>query len=77
MIFFVLINKGYFWIFLISSALGCFGGFALTKMLLDMIFKINAGIENSTLIISVVVLFLITAGTTGIKVWQAYKNKPG
>ena len=72
----LLINKGYFWIFLIASALGCFGGFALTKMLLDMIFKINAGIENSTLIISVVVLFLITAGTTGIKVWQALKINP-
>jgi putative ABC transport system permease protein len=72
----LLINKGYFSIFLISALLGCYGGAALTKLLLDMIFKVNIGIQNSTLIISVVALLLITATTTGIKVWQAIKMKP-
>ncbi|CAN5254010.1 hypothetical protein BH11BAC6_BH11BAC6_06290 [soil metagenome] len=72
----LLINKGYFWIFLISAFLGCFGGWALTKQLLDTIFKVNVGIEDSTLIVSVIVLFLITACTTGIKVWQAVKTNP-
>ena len=41
-----------------------------------MIFKINAGIETSTLTGSVAVLFIITAITTGIKVWQAVKTNP-
>ena len=72
----VLINRGYFWIFIISAALGCYGGWALTKLLLNMIFKINAGIDNSTLISSVVVLFIIAAVTSGVKVWQAIRTSP-
>src|SRR6185295_5903700 len=72
----VLINKGYFWILLISAAVGCYGGWALTKLLLNMIFKINAGISNSTLIGSVIVLFVIAGITSGIKVWQAIKTNP-
>ncbi len=72
----ILVNKGYFWIFLISAFLGCYGGWSLTKLLLDMIFKINAGIEPLTLTGSVAVLFMITAITTGIKVWQVLKTSP-
>lgn len=72
----VLVNKGYFWIFIISSLLGCYGGWALTKLLLDLIFKINAGIQVSILINAVIALFVITAITTGIKVWQAIKMNP-
>ena len=72
----ILINKGYFWVFLVSAILGCYGGWSLTKLLLDMIFKVNVGIEKSTLIISVMILLCITACTTGIKVWQAVKTNP-
>ncbi len=72
----LLINKGYFWVFIISSFLGCYGGWVLTKSMLDSIFKVHVSIESSTLIISVVALFLITAVTTGIKVWQAIKTNP-
>ncbi len=72
----LLINKGYFWIFLISSLLGCYAGWTLTKSMLDSIFKVHVGIESSTLFISVAVLFLITACITGIKVWQAIKTNP-
>ena len=69
-------GKGYIWIFLAASLLGCYGGWALTKLLLDMIFKINAGVETSTLIGSVGVLFMITAIIIGIKVRQAIKANP-
>lgn len=72
----VLVNRGYFWIFIISSAIGCYGGWSLTSLMLNMIFKINAGIEKSTLIGSVAVLFVIAACTTGIKVWQAVRTNP-
>ncbi len=72
----ILVNKGYFWIFLISAVLGCYGGWSLTKLLLDMIFKINAGVDTSTLTASVAALFIITAITTGIKVWQVIKTNP-
>lgn len=72
----VLINRGYFWIFLLAAAIGCYGGYALTKLLLDMIFGVNAGIETSTLLISIIVLFVIAAVTSGIKVWQAVRSNP-
>ncbi len=72
----VLINRGYFWILIVSAAAGCYGGWALTRLLLNVIFKINRGIDNSTLISSVMVLFIIAAVTSGIKVWQAIKTNP-
>jgi ABC-type antimicrobial peptide transport system permease subunit len=72
----LLVNRGYFWIFLIGAAVGCYGGYALTKLLLDMIFSVNAGIAVSTLVNSVLVLFIIAAITSGIKVWQAIRTNP-
>jgi putative ABC transport system permease protein len=72
----VLVNRGYLWIFIIASAVGCYGGYALTKLLLDLIFKVNSGIEISTIINSIVVLFFIVAITSGIKVWQAVRSNP-
>jgi hypothetical protein len=62
--------------FLSQAALGCYGGWALTKLLLDMIFKVNVGVSTSTLTGSVVALFVITGITTGIKVWQVIKTSP-
>ena len=72
----VLVNRGYFWVFLAGAALGCYGGYALTKLLLDMIFGVNSGISSSTLIYSVLVLFVIAGVTSGIKVWQAIRTNP-
>lgn len=72
----VLINKSYFWIFIVSALLGCYGGYALTKLLLDLIFKINAGVNTATLIGAVAALFIIAAFVTGIKVWQAVRTNP-
>jgi len=72
----VLINRGYFWVFIAGAALGCYGGYALTKLLLDLVFGVNAGIASSTLIYSVIVLFLIAGITSGIKVWQAVRTNP-
>jgi ABC-type antimicrobial peptide transport system permease subunit len=72
----LLINKNYFWIFGISSLLGCVGGWALTKLLLDLIFKYHSGVTFDTLIFSVMALLLITAIITGLKVWEAVRTKP-
>jgi len=72
----VLINKGYFWVFIVSAILGCYGGWALTKLLLDMIFKINAGVGPGSITWSALVLFIIVAVTSGIKVWQAVRMNP-
>ena len=72
----VLINRGYFWIFVLSSIVGCYAGWNFSKLLLDGIFKINAGVQINSLIGSVTVLFVITAITSGIKVWQAVRANP-
>jgi ABC-type antimicrobial peptide transport system permease subunit len=72
----MLVNRGYFWIFIVGAAIGCYGGYALTKLLLDLIFAVNAGIAKSTLINSVLVLFIIAGITSGIKVWQAIRTNP-
>jgi len=72
----LLVNRGYFWIFIVGAAVGCYGGYALTKLLLDMIFAVNAGIASSTLVNSVLVLFIIVAITSGFKVWQAIRTNP-
>ncbi|HJS54219.1 MAG TPA: ABC transporter permease [Chitinophagaceae bacterium] len=72
----VLVNRGYFLIFVVGAAIGCYGGYALTKLLLDLIFKVNSGIAASTLVNSVLVLFIIVAITSGIKVWQAIRTNP-
>lgn len=72
----VLVNRGYIWIFIIAAAIGCYAGYALTKLLMDMIFKVNVGITTSTIMSSVMVLFIIAGITSGIKVWQAVKANP-
>ncbi len=72
----MLMNKGYLWVFLVASLFGCVAGYALTKLLLDMIFRINAGISTLSLVLSVVVLLLIAAFVCGIKVWQAIRTNP-
>jgi ABC-type antimicrobial peptide transport system permease subunit len=72
----VLINKGYFWIFIVASFVGCYVGLSLTRLLMDMIFKINVGVSVGSLIWAVLVLFVIAAVTSGIKVWQAVRSNP-
>lgn len=72
----VLVGKGYFWIFIFSAFLGAYGGYALSKLMLDLIFKTNNGIGGYTLLYAIVILFAIAAVTTGIKVWQAVKTNP-
>jgi len=73
---YLLVNKGYFWIVLAGTALGCYAGWSLTRLLLNQIYRINNGISTVTLTISVVMMILIALATTGIKVWQAIKAKP-
>lgn len=72
----LVINKDYFWIFGIAAFAGCYGGWALSGLLLNSIFKINAGVQPVSLVGSVIVLFAIAAVTSGIKVWQAVRTNP-
>lgn len=71
-----LVNKGYIWIFFVAAIIGCYAGWFLTKLLMDLIFKINVGVEISTMIFAVAALFLISALTVGFKVRQAVQANP-
>lgn len=72
----ILVNKGYVWIFLVAAVVGCYGGWFLTKLLMDMIFRINVGINFDTLLISSAAVFFIAFLTVGIKVWHAVRTNP-
>ncbi|HMQ48707.1 MAG TPA: ABC transporter permease [Saprospiraceae bacterium] len=71
-----LVNKGYVWIFSIAVLLGCYGGYTLTKLLMDMIFQINAGIHPGVLLLSSLVVVFIALMTAGIKVASALRSNP-
>jgi len=43
---------------------------------LHKLISVNAGIASSTLVNSVLVLFIIVAITSGFKVWQAISSNP-
>jgi ABC-type antimicrobial peptide transport system permease subunit len=72
---FQLVLKGYTWIFLLSAGIGCYTGYFLSKLLMDMIFRINAGVRVSSLAISFIAVLLISATTIGWRVWLVLRTK--
>lgn len=71
-----LVNRGYLWVFAIGAVLGCYAGWFLTKLLMDLIFKINIGVEFLTLLLAVTALFFVSVLTAGFKVRQAVRRNP-
>ncbi len=71
-----LVNRGYVWVFTIGAILGCCAGWFMTKLFMDLIFKINVGVEPLTLILGATALFLISGLTVGLKVRQAVRTNP-
>ncbi len=71
-----LVLKGYVLIFLLASALGCYAGYALSGLLMDMIFRINAGVSLPVIWISLVAVLLITTVTIAARVWAALRVNP-
>lgn len=72
----IIMNKGYFWVFIAAALIGCFSGIALTRLLMDSIFRINIGVNLMTVWIAFFVILLITATTIAIKVREAMVTKP-
>jgi ABC-type antimicrobial peptide transport system permease subunit len=72
---FNLVMKGYFWIFLLAAGLGCYAGYSLSKLLMDMIFRINSGVSTTSLIFSFICVLLITLVTIGSRVWHALRTR--
>ncbi|HWK03534.1 MAG TPA: ABC transporter permease [Puia sp.] len=72
---FRLVLRGYSWLFLLSAALGCYAGYSLSRLMMDLIFRINAGVSLSSLTISFTGVLLISAGTIGARVWLVLRTK--
>jgi len=72
----ILINKSFFLIFVIAALLGCLAGLAMTRLLINAIFKINAGVGLDSLVWAMLTLLTIAAVTSGIKVWEAIRTNP-
>ena len=70
-----LVLKGYMLIFLLAAALGSYAGYALSKLLMDLIFRINAGVTLSSLWISFGCVLVIAAITVISRVWTALHTK--
>lgn len=72
---FQLVLKGYFWIFLVAAGIGCYAGYTLSRLLMDMIFRINVGVSISSLTLSFICVLFISAITIGSRVWYAVRKK--
>lgn len=72
----LVIHKSYLLIFIIASFIGIYAGSSLTKLLMDLIFKINIGINAVTIAQSFLGICLLIIGVIGIKIWQVNRMKP-
>ncbi len=72
---FKLVMRGYVLILSIAAVFGCYAGYALSKLLMDLIFRINAGVSSSSLALSLIGVLLICAVTIGARVWIVLRSK--
>ncbi len=71
-----LVNKGYFWIVIAGILVGCYAGYQLTTLLMDLIYTVNVGVNWPTILFSTIVILIITTLTVGFKVWQTLNVNP-
>lgn len=72
---FWLVGGGYWRIFLVSSIIGCAIGFLLSRQLMDMIFRINAGVLPSSLILSFLGILALSTTIIGSRVMYLSRVK--
>lgn len=72
---FQLVMKGYTWVILLAAVIGCYGGYTLSKLLMDLIFRINAGVSSSSLAVSFAGVLIICGLTIAARVWLVLRTK--
>ncbi len=72
----IVIHKSYLIIFIIASCLGIFAGMSLTKLLMDLIFRINIGINMNTVMNTLITICVLVCTIAAIKIWQVDRMKP-
>ena len=72
---FQLVLRGYVLIILVAAMIGCYCGYSLSKLLMDLIFRINAGVSSNSMAISFAGVLIICAGTIGARVWMVLRSR--
>lgn len=72
----LVIHQSYLLIFFIASFIGIYAGTTLTKLLMDLVFKINIGINAVTITQSFIGICFLILGVISIKIWQVNRMKP-
>ncbi|MBK8634988.1 MAG: ABC transporter permease [Saprospiraceae bacterium] len=72
----LVINKSYFWVFIIAAGLGMYAGAALTQVLMDLIFKVNVGFNPDSLLKTFFGVCALILTVVMIKLWQVDRMKP-
>ncbi|MEP7144039.1 MAG: ABC transporter permease [Ferruginibacter sp.] len=72
---FQLVLKGYYLVFILATVFGCYAGYNLSKLLMGMIFKVNAGVSIASLSFSFICVLAISAVTIGSRVRYAVRKK--
>lgn len=71
-----LVIKGYVLVFILAAAFGCYAGYVLSKVLMDLVFRINAGVSVSSLAVSFACMLLIITATVSSRVFFVWRTKP-
>ncbi len=71
-----ILNKKLVVILVLAVAVGCFLGKFFSTLLMDSIFKINAGVQPISLIIGTAGVLVIVVLTIGLKIWQTLRVNP-
>jgi len=66
---FRLVGGGYWRIFLISSIIGCSMGYLLARKLMDLIFRINAGVRADSLVLGFLGILVLSGTIIASRVW--------
>lgn len=72
---FGLVLKGYILIFILGAGLGCYAGYVLSQLLMDLVFRINAGVAMISIWISLACMLAIVSITVISKVWAVLSTK--
>jgi putative ABC transport system permease protein len=71
-----ILHKNYLLVFALGLLLGCGGGWFLSKMLMDSIFKISYGVPVFALLASSFGMIALAVLTIGLKIWQTLRVNP-
>lgn len=72
----IVINKSYFIIFIVASALGMYAGASLTQLMMDLTFRVNVGFNFDSLIVTFLGVCLMVMTVVILKILQVNRMKP-